>query len=64
MSHHLAMFGGHWSVEIGDIKYLMCQGTSQNHVIEASSNLMNGSTSWYVTTLSSLVTIDIAVVKT
>ena len=36
------------------------QVTSQKHVIEGSSNLISESSSWYVTNLPSLVTIDIA----
>ena len=36
--HHLVMCGGHWSRASRDIKYLTCQVTLQNHVIEGSSN--------------------------
>ena len=62
MSHHL--FGGHWSSASGDIKYLTCHVSLQNHVIEGSSNFLSGSFSWYITTaLSSLVLIGIAVVE-
>ena len=32
--HNLAMFGGHWTSASGDIKYLKCRVTSENHVIE------------------------------
>ena len=62
-SHHLAMFGGHWSSASGDIKYLICHVTSQNHVIERSSNFMSESSSWHVTTLPSLVPIGIVAVE-
>ena len=30
------MFGGHWSIANGGIKYLICHVTSQNHMIEKS----------------------------
>ena len=52
--------GGYWSCSIGDIKYLICHVTSQNHVIEGSFNFMSGNSSMYITSLSSLVVIDIA----
>ena len=38
MSCHLVMLGGHWSSASGDIKYLKCHVTLQNHVIKESSN--------------------------
>ena len=57
VSHYFAMFGRHWSLAVGDKKYLICYVTSQNHVIKGSSNFMSGSSSWYVTTLPSLVAI-------
>ena len=63
MSHNLAMFGGHWSSASGDIEYLKCHVILQNDVIEGSSNFMSGSSSWYVTTLPSLVSIGILVVE-
>ena len=53
-NHYLPMTGGHWSSVSGDIKLLICHVTSQNHVIEGSSNLSENS-SWYVTTLLTLV---------
>ena len=43
VSLHLAMFDGRWSSAIGDIKYLACDVTLQNQVIDRSSNLMSGS---------------------
>ena len=52
---HLATFGGHWSSASGDIKYLICKATSQDHVIEQSSEVIDGNSSWSVATLSSLV---------
>ena len=61
VSHHLAMFGGHWSSASGDIKYLKYHVTLQNHVIEGLSNVMSGNSSWYITTLPILVAIDIVV---
>ena len=63
MSHHLAMFGGHWFNAKGDMKHLICHVTSKNHVIGRSSNFMSGTSSWYVTTLPSLVVIGVVIVK-
>ena len=60
MSHHLAMFGGHWFSASEDIN--SCHVTLVNHVIEGSSNFMDGSSSWYVTTLPSLEDLDFVVV--
>ena len=37
MSHHLTMFGGHWSNTIEDMKYLICHVTSLNPQIEGST---------------------------
>ena len=62
-SHYIPMFGGHWANTSGDRKYLICHVTSQNQVIEGSSNFLSGSPSWYVTTLPSLVVIGIVVVE-
>ena len=45
-SHHLAMFGCHWSNANEDIKYLTCDVTLQNHVTEGSSNFISESSSW------------------
>ena len=53
----------HWSIAIGDIKYLICHVTSPSHGIERSSNFKNGSSLWYVTTLPILVAIGILVVE-
>ena len=57
------MFGGHWSTVIGDMKYLIYHLTSQNHMIEGSSNFMSGSPSGYANTLSTLVVICILLVE-
>ena len=64
MCNHLATFVGHWSSAKGDMKYLIYHVTSQNHVIEGSTNFMSCSSSWYVivTTLFSLVVIGIVVI--
>ena len=43
VSHHLIMFGGHWSNASGNMKYLICHMTSQNHVIEGERKFMSGS---------------------
>ena len=39
--------------------YLSCQVTSQDHVIKGTWNSVNGSSSWFVSTVISLLTIDI-----
>ena len=51
MSHDLAMSDGHWSSASGDIKYLPFHVNLQNHMIQGSSNVMSGSSSWYITNL-------------
>ena len=51
MSQHFAMFGVPWFSASGDIKHLICQMISKNHVIQRSSNFMIESFLWYVTTL-------------
>lgn len=52
------MFGGHLSTASGDIiKCLIYHVTSEKQVIETLSNLINGHSSWYVTTLTGLVVI-------
>ena len=58
-SYYFAMFHSHWywSSANGDIRYLICHVISQKHVIEESSDIVNGSSSWYVTTLPSLVVV-------
>ena len=61
-SQHLAMFGGYWSIEGGDVTNLICHVTSQDHVIE-EYDFMGSSTLLYVTNLPSSVAIGIAVVK-
>ena len=63
VSHHLAMFGGRWSSSNGDINYFICHVTSQNHVIERSSNFLSWSSLCHVTTLPNLVARGIVVVE-
>ena len=63
VSHHLARFDGHYSSASGYTNYLTCHVTLQNHMIEGSSNLMSGSSSWCITTLPSLATVGVAVVE-
>ena len=55
------MFGGHWSNPNGDKKSLICNVTPQNHMIEGSRNSTSGNSSLYVTILSILLAIGIAV---
>ena len=62
-SNHLTIFGNHYFSTSGDKKYLMYHVTLQNYIIEGSRNFMGGSSTWYVTTVPSLVTIDIVVVE-
>ena len=41
VSYDNAMFGGYWSSASGDIRYLICHVTSQNHVIKGLSNFVS-----------------------
>ena len=41
VSHLLVMCDGFWSSSIGDIYFLICHVTAQNHVIERC-NFMSG----------------------
>ena len=63
VSHHLAMFGGHWSSPSEDIKFLIYIRPLKT-AMEGSSNSMSENSSWYITTLPSLVAIGIATVDT
>ena len=56
ISQNLAQFGVLRSCASGDIMHLICQVTSQDHLIERSSGLVGESSSKDVTTLASLVT--------
>ena len=53
-------FGGHNCCGGGDITYLICQATFQDHVIKGSCEFIEQS-SLYVTVLSGLVAIDIVI---
>ena len=57
------MFGDDWLNSSGDMNYLTCHLTQQNHVIEGSSNFVKESFLWYVTTLPNLVAIGIVVTE-
>lgn len=50
-------------VVIGNIIYLICHVTLQDHAIKGSSDIMEGRSSWYITTLPGLVDIGMAVVE-
>ena len=63
VSHHLAMFGDHWSSTSGNIKYIIFDVTSQNHLIEGSYKFMDKISLLYVTTMPSLAAIDIVVME-
>ena len=61
--HLLAMFDAHRSSASGNITYLICHMTSQDHVIERSCEVTDGSTPLYVTVQPSLMAIGIVVVE-
>ena len=61
-NHHLAMFGDHWSSEIGDITHLISHMTSQKQVVDRSYNSMRGHFSPYVI-LPNFVTSETAVTE-
>ena len=63
VSDHLAMFGDHWFSASGNIKYLIFHLTSQNDLIEGSCKFMNETSLLYITTVPSLVAIDIVVIE-
>ena len=63
LNHHHAMFGGYWSNQSGDVTCLICDVTSQNLVIQRSSDFMSVSSSLCVTSLPIPVAIGIAVVE-
>ena len=42
VSHHFAMFRGHWSSASGNMTYLTCHLACKNHLNEGSSNFMTG----------------------
>ena len=62
-SQHLAIFGVDWSNISGDLTYLSCQVTSQDHAIEVPFDIMSRSFSLYVTTLPSLLAKGFVIVK-
>ena len=61
-SHHLPIFGGHLCNASGNLNYLICRATSQNHMTEGPGNYLIRSSLCYFTPLGSLVAIDIVVV--
>ena len=63
VSHHLPIFGHHWSSASGNTKYLIFYVTSQNHLIEGSCKFVNKTSLLSVTTMPSLVAIGIAVIE-
>ena len=50
-------------VVIGNIICLICHVTLQDHAIKGSSDIMEGRSLWYITTLPGLVDIGMAVVE-
>lgn len=53
-----------WSSANGDIKYLICHVTSQNHVIEVSCSFSGGISSFSDSAEPSMVVLGIVVVQT
>ena len=62
-SHNFAMFGGHWSDASEGITSLVFRVTSEDHLSEGLHDFMGGSSSLYVTTLPSVIAVDIVVVE-
>ena len=62
VTHHLVKFNDIMSCGSRDMTYLIYHVTLQDHVIKGSSDFMEKSSSWSVTTLSGLVAIDVDVV--
>ena len=63
ISQDLTWFGVHGFLASGNVMYSVCFVTSKDHLIEGSCEFRDGSSSQYVTTLTSLVTIDIVIVE-
>ena len=63
LSHHLALFGVHQSSAIGDVTYLTCPMTSQQHVTEGKYGFMGRSSPLCLTILPGLLAIGIVVVE-
>ena len=61
LTHHTAKFGDHKHCNSRDMTFLICRVISGEYIIKESCDLMVGSPSWYVTTLPSLVAIDIMI---
>ena len=61
--HHPDKSGDHWPSASGDIKYLTFHVTLQKHVVQGSYTFMSGSSSFYITTVPSLVVIGIVIVE-
>ena len=51
MSYRSAKFDGHSHSGSGVIRNLVCQVILQDHMVKRSYDFMDGSPSWYVTTL-------------
>lgn len=58
----LTKFGGHKYFGSGDIMLLVCNLISYDQVFNRSSDFVGGNSSFYVTTLPSLMTIRTALV--
>ena len=63
VSQYPGKFSGHRHCDSGDIMALVCHMTSQDHVIEVSSDFMGRSPGRWDTFLPKLVTIDTVVVE-
>ena len=62
-TQHLSLFDVHGSSARRDITDLICNVTSNDHLIEASCAFMVKSSLCYVTTLIRFMTIDIVIVE-
>ena len=63
VSHHLAIFGSHCSGGNIGITYLLFHVNPKDHLNKESRDFRIGSSSVYVTSLPSLVTIDTIIVE-
>ena len=62
-SNQLAILGVHWSSVARDTTYLICHVTSQERVTEESCDVIGWSSSLYINTLQSLLTIVVVVLE-
>ena len=63
VSHHFAIFGGHWSSASGEIAFLICHMSSQDHMIKGSCDFMGENSSLYAIPLPNAVAVGIMVAE-